>query len=310
MAHLTADGERAQLILISGFVIAVALVGLALVMNSAIYTENLATRSETSGAVDALSFRDATEENLESVLAAETDQHPDDLAAVRGDFGAAVEEYSDLSARQHASSERLVGVTFLGDTEGTRIYQNATGNFQSADSRENWTLASGVTDVRDFHIRVSTSTGLSDDRDFLVNATATGGDEWRVNVSQGTGITVRVNASGTLNTCIPPGGLSAPFWINVTEGTVDGWTCDALNFSSWASDRQFRLNFTNASKIDGRFEVTVDQPRSFPDGRFGSATTDPSADQLLYAARVGFVYRTAQLDYDTAVRVEPGEHDD
>jgi hypothetical protein len=301
-------GERAQLILIAGFVIAVTLVGLALIMNSAIYTENLASRSETSGAVDALSYRDATAGNLGEILDAETDQHPDDVPTARSDVQAAVEEYSGLSARQQVVGERVVAVSYLGDTEGTRVYQNGTGDFTPAGGPENWTVAADVTDSREFRINVSSSAGLSDRRNFVLNATTTdGSDHWYLNVSEDTSPTIRINASGAVGSCAVSG--SYPFWINVTEGTVQGSTCGDLNFSSWMDGRTVDLRFENSSKIDGRFTVTVDE-RVFDDSRFGAPDADPTADHLLYTVRAELVYRTPQLNYETEIRVDPGESDD
>ena len=43
--HTTGGADRAQLILVGALALAVTLVGIALVLNSAIFAENLATRS-------------------------------------------------------------------------------------------------------------------------------------------------------------------------------------------------------------------------------------------------------------------------
>ena len=53
--------ERGQLILLGGLTLAVLLVALAVILNAAIYSENLASRGDAIGADEALQFRDETE---------------------------------------------------------------------------------------------------------------------------------------------------------------------------------------------------------------------------------------------------------
>ena len=62
------EGERGQLLLIGAFIIAVSFVVLALVVNSAIFTENLATRDEVAGSGDALEYRQEVTQSGGDVL--------------------------------------------------------------------------------------------------------------------------------------------------------------------------------------------------------------------------------------------------
>ena len=63
MANLR-DDDRGQIILVAAFAIAVIFVSLALIVNSAIFTENLASRGETAGSDGALSMRAMVETNV------------------------------------------------------------------------------------------------------------------------------------------------------------------------------------------------------------------------------------------------------
>lgn len=49
--------DRGQLILIAGLVLATLLVAMVLILNAAIYTENVATRAEATDSGDAVAFR-------------------------------------------------------------------------------------------------------------------------------------------------------------------------------------------------------------------------------------------------------------
>ena len=57
--------ESGQIIIIAALLLAIIFVGLALVLNSAIYTENMARRGDTSTA-EAMSTESVTEERLGS----------------------------------------------------------------------------------------------------------------------------------------------------------------------------------------------------------------------------------------------------
>ncbi|MEF8907354.1 MAG: hypothetical protein V5A13_05805, partial [Haloarculaceae archaeon] len=51
------DRDRGQIILVTAFALAVAFVALSVVINGAIFTQNLATRGDTAGGGDALQQR-------------------------------------------------------------------------------------------------------------------------------------------------------------------------------------------------------------------------------------------------------------
>ena len=60
--------SRGQLILLGGLTLAVLLVALAVILNAAIYSENLASRGDAIGADDALGFKDETETAVSGLI--------------------------------------------------------------------------------------------------------------------------------------------------------------------------------------------------------------------------------------------------
>jgi len=319
-------GERAQLIIIAGFVIAVSLVGLALVINAAIFTENLATRSETSGAVDALSYRSATERGLGAVLAFENDQHAGNPGTVDSEMQTAIEEYSELSTRQQATGERVVDVRYSSSEFGHRIFQDGPRVFRSGDSdsggttwsnsRRNWTLATSVENVRQFRIGVSNQDNLtefrSDRREFrvLVNKSSwTGTQGWWFNVTRDNAdqavVTVSDN-SNEVSTCRETVGTDDDFWVNVTAGTLDGVECEPLQFAEGVSG-SYDIYYLNSSNAEGNYSLLVDGSQT---GNYDPGGEDPQTEQRLYVVEADLVYRTTQLNYTTTVRIAPGEPDE
>lgn len=198
--------DRGQVLVVGALLIAVLFVGLALVLNSAIYAENIGSRGDTSTA-GAVSNDAITEDRLEEMLATENYAIEDD-------------EYSDRRARIRANLtqwDRIVGANqavegelFLAEptamTNGTRVAQDEYGNFMPAKetfldnvttsvfdwlsddfrvdllglgNKKNWMVAND-TDVRDFQMTVTRDslydkhTGLLDDLVTLFDGIVTG----------------------------------------------------------------------------------------------------------------------------------------
>lgn len=126
-------GERGQMILITGLLLAVLLVGLALVVNSAIYTENLSTR-EVEGSSQALADDPPTTERLtrsmrEANYNSDTASYVERRSAIR-------QNVSTWNQHQMASSVRngrLASSEVAAMQNGTRISQDEYGEFMPAE---------------------------------------------------------------------------------------------------------------------------------------------------------------------------------
>ena len=113
--------ERGQLILLGGLTLAVLLVALALVLNAAIYSENLASRGDAIGADDALGFRDETETAVSGLIGKVNTQvaQSDREAALRE----AISDWTETTALQNVrnGAETSVTVVRFNDPEADGI---------------------------------------------------------------------------------------------------------------------------------------------------------------------------------------------
>lgn len=89
--------NRGQLILITGLVIAITMVAMVLILNSAIYTENVATRGVDSGGDDAIDFRNTVIEGSEEIIEHENESDQVD----------AIDEYTDLVERHYIENAKI-----------------------------------------------------------------------------------------------------------------------------------------------------------------------------------------------------------
>ena len=302
--------ERGQIILVGGFVIAATLIALALVMNSAIYTQNLATQSDTSGAVDANAYQRAVEHGTaDAVVYANDVNDSSDYDDLEANVTENVAAFSDLSTRQAVTRGHVPNVSVVDGTEGSSLTYDGgveftnTGVSHAGDDSNNWTIADGVDSTRRFSIGVDDplSLNVSGNKELHVVADD-GSDEWRMNVSEtGGDVTIGIY-NGTYTECnYTP---SNSFWINVTAGTVAGSVCEPLSFAEGIGT--YDLRYENTSAIEGNYSLLVDD--SSPPSNYG--TGDHEEETAIYSTTVDVTYRTSDLYYETEVRVAPGEADD
>ncbi|QIO23567.1 hypothetical protein [Haloarcula sp. JP-L23] len=281
MADLNRD-DRGQIILIAAFALAVTFVALALIVNSAIFTENLASRGETAGSDDALAMRAMVETNAGAALTA-ANRYNYSTDSVRDEaITFAVNNTSMQTEQQQAMTGTLVNVSYApSESEtGVRIAQNSTDaakpTFESAnvsqpfDSSANYTLARDITR--------SGTDGENATRAFVINATTSSIQEgnsssfevevreasvlagvntntWQLLIFESTSnnsihVRTAVNEGGSYREtqCVVDPERSY-IHIDVTGGTVQGEPCQALGITSGGENYQFGAGATDNYNI-------------------------------------------------------------
>jgi hypothetical protein len=336
--------DRAQLVLVGALTLAVSLVVLAVVLNSAIYTENLASRSGESGAGAAVDVRESVRDGVGGLTDRVNENHAgDDYATLSGThFSTAMAEWKPMVARQLVASGRTLRVSRAGNTEGTRIADesvgsfspSATSGFEPSYSEYDWMVASTV-EVRHFRLYGISATDLADETasfdpdaqgTFFVEVHETGGsDKWQVGLyDAGGSVGVMVwdeDQGSPVGSC--QAGSSAI--VDLTEATLDGQHCEALSFFEEAQG-PLDVYYFNGDEVVGTYELTVD--------RVGHATSDalknrvdsvnygrhcegptyadtpgnnPYASAAIYSATVDVRYVSESVTYETDVRAARGE---
>ncbi|MFC6757648.1 MULTISPECIES: DUF7261 family protein [Haloarcula] len=331
MANLSRD-DRGQILLIAAFALAVIFVAMALIVNSAIFTENLATRGETAGSEGALSMRADVTENVGEAVEAANRNDDGSVDSVR----ASIRNISRQTGYQSARSGRVVDVSYKSSREGERIYQENNSNFTNAAGDERYQLVGNVSRVEDasgtraFVIEASSIADSTAPFEIRVQDSTAGGNEnsWRARIWDAGSDTVHVqtvkNDSGTTVTedCkVTTDSPGTNVTIDVTGGTIDGEECDALGTNSTGenfhfgagtgvtpgTDDTYDISFDNATEITGTYSLVVhDGPE---DLELLDESDGPKSNAALYNVTVEYTYLTADLRYETDVRVAPGEPD-
>lgn len=308
--------DRGQIILLIGFVLAVLFVALALILNSAIYAGNIATRSDTGAGDGPISVGNEVQRTVTSLLAYVNAHNNTAASAVTDDLTAAIGDYSDVAGRGAAVDGRLLNVSIDSITMGSRLVQtNATRNLTRRDGTANWTLASDVHarslvfEVGDN--RTTTAPCAPGGECFQLRAAA-GGDVWQIAVYENaTDMVVEVEgADGTASTCSPPPGGSTIATIDLAAGTIDGHTCPALR--TGVPPPPYDLEIIHGDLATGTFDVIVDDetiatsPNTSRYFRPG-ASESPRITHAAYATTARITQRSDRIVYNGTVHVTPGE---
>ena len=316
MADLN-DG-RGQIILVAAFALGVIFIALAVVVNAAIFTENLATRGEATSDSDALHYRHEVEESAGRTL---------DFVNAEADSGDSVsnlesrvkDNVTDISLQGTRQKSRLGRAVVVDDVSvedsGTRL-ENTSGSFENETGSNEWDVAQSVPQTRDFVLNVSDVSTLlgSQTGAFNVSVTSsTGGPHWNMSVHRPAADTVEVtvdNTDGDVASCQQS--VSENFKIDVTSGTVAGEPCHALQVSDgdvmwFPSDisSDYDIRFNQADEINGGYRLTI------ADGTVSSFPSTATSQQTtaIYSLDVRYTYQTPSLYYETDIRVAPGEPD-
>lgn len=159
--------ESAQIIVIAALLIAVLFVGLALVLNSAIYAENMGTRGETSTS-DAVASGTNTQERIERLLATENYRYEDvSYPDRRGRIRSNLSDWDSLMGSREARSGNSFVSTASRMTNGTRIAQKEYGTFMPAESTLLDKVSAGIFGWLTDDFRID-PLGLGDKKNWIV----------------------------------------------------------------------------------------------------------------------------------------------
>ncbi|MFB6070292.1 MAG: hypothetical protein ABEJ76_04650 [Halanaeroarchaeum sp.] len=293
--------SRGQVIVVAALGIAVTLVALALITNTVIYTQNLATR-ETADAVDPVAYQQSSREAVGGLLALANRYNATDHESIATRFRNDVENYSATTAIEAARNGRLAVVSVTSVTNGTRIFQNASRNFTDDDGNVTWTLANDVDRVRRFELNV-TQDELTESSPFEVVVT-NGSAEWTATIEQnGTdGAELVLENDTTTETCTVNAEHAV---VDLTEGTLAGRACDGPTFAAGVSP-PYDVEFHNASNGHGRYVLFVEDTSISDENYHGAPYTEnPNEAPAVYSATVHLTMRRPDLIYETNLTVAP-----
>lgn len=301
--------ERGQLILVGGLALAVMLVAIALVLNAAIYTENLASRNDADRIDGANAVRNDVRAGL--VGSVERVDESQSFAEQTDDVNASMDEIENETGYYAAQNGASLSIGNVSYDEGRRLARDEEGGFESPNqSEETYTLAEEV-QVRNHTMNVSKSslrdesslTDLIDDTVF--NVTYDDGTDRRSvfiykNTSGDVSVEVQDESGNQIDSVCSTPADDGYVTVDVTAGTVGGEECAALDFFDDIGDG-YDLVYTDAHKANGTYSVVVDVSTGTTNGEHAPVVSD-----TILAAEATITYRSPELYYETTIRYDSG----
>ena len=313
MADVTGERSRAQLLLVGALALAVIFLSLSLLLNSVIYTENLATRQTHADVEKAETFRSAVVDGLGGAVAHANRRNVTGFADRRDAYRAATDDWIPMLANYSATDGLAGDVDRAGVQQGTRIVDaNASTGIVNRNGDGDWTMATDSS-VRRFRLNVTLSSVDSPDDTTITIDDGTAQDV--IVEDDGSGPQVTVVGRGT---CELTRGH-----IDLGAGRVDGDYCPPL--ADVRPTGTVNVSVSNGDRIDATYSFVVDRhPEGFrtavdtanvpgqctppsPPTYSTTAGDDPYTTPAIYAATARIGVATRDLDHRRTVRAAPGE---
>lgn len=317
MAYLTSD--RGQLLLVGGFVVAITIVSVALLLNTVVMTDAVESREPprdldhaqehaaiTEGAVERIVLQTELEENRSWVETVENTTW--DVRRLGELFG----------NRTLQGSGAFSDVSTKRTRRGAAIVQNESRNFTNESFESTWTLAM-TEGVRNYHMHVNV-TNLTELNDadatnlslletvqvFTVNVTGGGDTTWKAFLTR-TSDTDQLRIVTQFNSDPPEIACTRNnSTIDWTQGTVGGEPCGF----EFARDLTvpYTLRYEDGNAAVGRYHLVVsDTPADSVNEKHFDPDGNPRQYPAMYAMVVTAIYDGPSVEWATHIRVAPEE---
>jgi hypothetical protein len=309
--------ERGQLLLAGAFILAIALIGLTIVMNASAQTTTIASEENAMArGGDALSVRGTVRADLSRMVreanGGDTLTYAQRRQRVREEF----EFYTDRVEHYYARNGRTIGLTTAPVStpfqQGTRIRQATTGQMDNPV-----TAGDGDFDIAsDTYLRnatfvfTSVTGGASDRFTLVLDENLAGPSVWSMDIwTQGGEVHIETtDPGGALRECTVPESTvagSSELTVDIGEARVGGTYCQALeNFGTAIGP--YDIRFMGGDTVNGRYWLTVAKDSSDLSIQTGAAP-QTEKEEVIYRFSPRFTYYTGTVSYETDLRIAPGE---
>lgn len=310
--------DRGQIVIIAALLIAVVFVSLALVLNSAIFAENLSARS-TGSAGDVLQATSSSYEDIDIMVGEVNIHHNSSYDELTRNYSKMTSGYQETQGAEYANRGKSLQLTRVAQTNGTYLQQTAqTRNFTDASGdTSDWQVAGAVKGVSDYEMEVNRNDLYTDDgvllsdllaNSFSIHITDENGAVWEAHIYENSNnnVTVKPILDGNEKTSCEVD--SSRVRIDFVAGTVGGMPCPTLTFAE-GLDGTLDIEYRDPDKIGGSYVLRVDtiiDPASST--HYAEPGTGyPSATPNIYATTIRVTYADSTTSFTSERRIVSGE---
>ena len=301
--------ERAQLVLVGAIAIGIVIIGMTIVLNSAVFTENVADSNPVEVTGDVGEFDREATRSVRSIavrvnhVGVHNPNGAGGHATLRGDLQNNVSNYSRAVGESYADTGSVyVNVTFDGVGEnGTRLVQDEDDDFNGGPGvggNPTWTLFDGPFQLGWFVMNLEVE-NVSDTDQFHVEIRNTSGATKNVSIWQTNTGDIAINSSPTGGTvpdatCAPTNGRVV---VDAVTGTGYSDTC-SFNGTDQLQQPYDRLRFVNADNAYGRMDVVANETSTGPGVVPCVAPHAVCESAAAWSVEFTTNYRTGEVSYE------------
>lgn len=305
--------DRAQLVLVGAIAIAIVLIAMTTVLNSAVFTENVARGNSVEVSGDVEEFDRETVRNVRSLVIRVTHRTEyttaggngeDDLKA---DVRENVSDYSRILTESYADTGSVfVNVTHEDTTIGQRLLQDQDDDFARNDGQPTWTPIDDPFQLGWFVVNVDIE-NTSQSSPVYLELTDAAGSELNVSMRRTVDGDLAVHSEidgGSVSdvTCDPRNGRVL---VDVLEGTTYTGDC-TFNSTEHLEPTYSEFRIVHGDNAQGKYDFVVNRS----DG--GSINGAPSCDSVeepcrsiaVWSVNLTTHYQTGAVGYEKAHVVE------
>ena len=290
------NGDRGQLILVGAVVIAVALVGVVVVLNTVLFTENVVQDGATAAASDSLDVTLVVRDDLAPLV---DGTNYNETYANEGELETALDEsvhrYAALLGIAEAKrAPATLTVDVRNATIGYAIvHDNRSTSFLGDDGRRNWTVARNA-DPRQYVLTVDPANGTSASDGFRLSVTD-GSDRWNLTTYRQDGnVSVRTNGTTVApSTC--PDVTAGNLTIDLRSGTTTPGPC-TFDYASGLVG-PYDVSYVNGDNATGTYSVVLNGTAATLPAVNTTASVSPYRTFVAYEVEATFSYVTPDSTY-------------
>ncbi len=301
--------DRGQLLLVTALALAVMLVAVALLLNTAIFTENVATRDTTADGSEAIELRGEAVDSVGGLIETENregDGDPDNVEA-------AVDAMGPLVDRERARGGTVATLRVnesTSTTPGRLLRWNESGGPRAfADHGSNWTFVDELDNARGFRLKIDPSTlnetdaASSDDAAMgvrFINDSSDNVTYYLYEDGSNLSIAEAVDGGTPTRQCSIEHNGTTTVDFTASQLSTNGSATDCFR-ELWPPNPPDEIEFVNIGDEEGTAEATVN------DGVLIDGDTAVQNDPAVYAVTVDITYQSQDLTFETTTMVAPGE---
>ncbi len=312
--------ERAQILLIAAFTLAVIFVGLAIVVNGAIFTQNLASQGLSNGGDALLLYRADMIQSFGETLDYVNEQGgntstkiEDQLTENLTQQGRRMRNYTHVNGRD-------ISVNIVSTESGTYIEDQAgpPNDFQGDDSGADWRIGSNVGAIRKMRFYVQDATAeVGSGNEFTLLVSGTTGQLYTLRIGNNTSMSTQRPMLEVTGTGRAPGTCTLvsqtyPVRLDVMNARFGGRYCHALDRIEIddITSKPRTIDIENGDTLFGNYSLIV-RSISLDSEEYDSRSSDAPFNKVaLYGIFLNLKVQTLDKTYEDRLWVAPGESDD